>query len=136
MTVQKEDKRLAREWLTMTKMVGIYCADHHDGSAESLCAACEEFLGYAERRLEKCPYGEDKPTCSNCPIHCYKPAMRERVREVMGYAGPRMVLRHPILAILHQLDGRREVPEIRMRRSPDPLPESGGASDGAHASEA
>ena len=108
MTVQTEDKRLAREWLTMTKMVGIYCTDHHDGSAESLCAACEEFLGYAERRLEKCPYGEDKPTCSNCPIHCYKPERRAQVKEIMGYAGPRMLLRHPILAIRHQLDGFRK----------------------------
>jgi hypothetical protein len=31
--------------------------------------------------------------------------MREAVREVMRYAGPRMALRHPILAFLHLLDG-------------------------------
>lgn len=108
MTVQTEDKRLAREWLTMTKMVGIYCADHHDGSAESLCTACEEFLCYAERRLEKCPYGEDKPTCANCPVHCYKTDYREQARQIMKYAGPRMLLRHPILTIAHYIDGRRQ----------------------------
>ena len=37
------------------------------------CEECRRFLDYAERRLEKCPYGEAKPTCARCPIHCYKP---------------------------------------------------------------
>ena len=109
MSLRKEEKHLAREWLTMEKMVGIYCADHHDGSVDSPCPDCGEFLAYAGRRLEKCPYGEDKPTCSNCPIHCYKPERREQVKKIMGYAGPRMLLRHPILAIRHQLDGFRKV---------------------------
>ena len=33
--------------------------------------------------------------------------MRDRIREVMRFAGPRMLLYHPILGILHMLDGRR-----------------------------
>ena len=103
-----DDKHLARELLTISKMVGIYCTDHHDGSGDALCEACQEFMDYAEVRLEKCPYGEDKPTCANCPIHCYKPARREQARAIMRYAGPRMLLRHPILAIAHKLDGLRK----------------------------
>jgi len=103
-----EKKRLARERLTMSKMVGMYCAAQHDRSGDSLCRACQEFLDYAEIRLEKCPYGEDKPTCANCPIHCYKPARKAQAREIMRYAGPRMLLRHPLLAIAHQLDGFRK----------------------------
>ena len=99
---------LDRERLTMSKMVGIYCSDHHGGSEESLCEECAEFLDYANVRLEKCPYGEDKPTCANCPIHCYKPARKDQVKRIMRYAGPRMLLRHPILAITHQLDGLRK----------------------------
>lgn len=102
-----EDKRLDRERRTIAKMVGIYCADHHDGSGSGLCEDCSEFLDYAEVRLRKCPYGDDKPTCANCPIHCYKPARRTQVGEIMRYAGPRMLLRHPLLAISHKLDGFR-----------------------------
>ena len=100
-------KRLARERLTMSKMVGLYCSAHHEVSGDTLCAACREFLDYAELRLQKCPYGEDKPTCANCPVHCYKPARRAQAKEIMRYAGPRMLLRHPLLAITHQLDGFR-----------------------------
>jgi hypothetical protein len=96
---------VARERVTMAKMVGIYCSAHHD--ADKLCDECRIFLDYAGVRLEKCPYGEDKPTCANCPIHCYKPEFRERARHIMRYAGPRMLLRHPILAIAHKLDGFR-----------------------------
>ena len=103
-----EKKHLARERLTMLKMVGIYCAAHHDGTRDAPCPECAKFLDYAEVRLEKCPYGADKPTCSNCPVHCYKPAQREQVRKIMRYAGPRMLLRHPILAIAHKLDGFRK----------------------------
>jgi hypothetical protein len=103
-----QKKHLAREKLTMRKMIGIYCAGHHDSSAGVLCAMCQEFHNYAMLRLKKCPYGDEKPTCANCPIHCYKPARREQAREIMRYAGPRMLLRHPILAITHQLDGFRK----------------------------
>lgn len=103
-----EKKRLARERLTMSKMVGMYCTAQHVGSADILCESCQEFLDYAEIRLEKCPYGEDKPTCANCPIHCYKPARKAQASQIMRYAGPRMLLRHPLLAIAHQLDSFRK----------------------------
>ena len=101
-------KHLDRERLTMTKMVGIYCSAHHGDSRSDLCASCREFLDYADVRLDKCPYGEDKPTCSNCPIHCYKPERREQAKAIMRYAGPRMLLKHPLLAITHKLDGLRK----------------------------
>lgn len=108
--------RLEREHRTMSAMVGIYCRDHH-GSATP-CAECQGFLDYAERRLEKCPYGEEKPTCARCPIHCYKPAQREQAKVVMRYAGPRMTWSHPWLAFLHVLDKLRRVEhpmEVRRR---------------------
>ena len=101
--------RLGREFTTMRHMVGLYCQARHAGSASRPCPRCAEFLAYAARRLDKCPYGEDKPTCAHCPIHCYKPAPREFAREVMRYAGPRMMTRHPWLALLHLIDGRRKV---------------------------
>ena len=106
MTTQK--KHLDRERLTMEKMVGIYCSANHGNGQDDLCADCREFLDYADVRLDKCPYGDDKPTCSNCPIHCYKPERREQAKVIMRYAGPRMLLKHPILAIAHKLDGFRK----------------------------
>jgi hypothetical protein len=108
-----QKKHLARERATMTKMIGIYCAGHHDSSGGELCSTCQDFLDYAELRLQKCPYGDEKPTCANCPVHCYKPARRVQAREIMRYAGPRMLLRHPILAIAHQLDGFRKASHPR-----------------------
>jgi hypothetical protein len=100
--------RLARELKTIRAMLQIYCRDHHGGS--TLCTECEALHAYAEKRLAACPYGEEKPTCTNCRIHCYGPAQREQVREVMRYAGPRMLLRHPYLAVMHVADGKRPAP--------------------------
>jgi hypothetical protein len=98
--------RIDREKRTVAAMVRIYCRGHH-WAPEMPCADCRELLDYATCRLDRCPFGEEKSTCADCPIHCYKPAMRERVREIMRYAGPRMLLRHPVLAIRHLIDGRR-----------------------------
>jgi hypothetical protein len=105
----------------MERMVAIYCRDHHrrnDDGGGQVCPACTEFLAYAERRLAKCPYGSRKPTCAKCPIHCYRHAQRERAREIMRYAGPRMLSRHPWLAVMHIADKLRPVRhpmEIRRR---------------------
>jgi len=60
------------------------------------------------RRLDQCPFQEAKTTCVKCPVHCYKPAMRERIRVVMRYAGPRMLWQHPVLAFYHLFDGLRQ----------------------------
>jgi len=65
---------------------------------------------YAEKRLEKCPFGEDKPTCANCPIHCYKADRRAQVKSIMRYSGPRMMFRHPLFALRHWIDGFKKAP--------------------------
>ena len=90
-------------------MIQLYCHDHH-ATQDELCTQCSQLLDYAHTRLDKCPFHEGKTTCANCPIHCYKPDMREQVRVVMRYAGPRMMVRHPILTLYHFLDGRRKEP--------------------------
>ncbi len=87
-------------------MIGIYCRSHH-GASKALCADCEGLLSYAEERISKCPFGVDKPVCNHCTVHCYKPAMREAIQRVMRYAGPRMLGRHPLLAIRHLIRSRR-----------------------------
>lgn len=107
----------------MEKMVGIYCAHHHDELDEAPCAECQDFLVYAERRLQKCPYGQAKPTCARCPIHCYKREQRERARVVMRYAGPRMVWRHPLLSLMHVFDKLRDVEHPMARRGRKPAPD-------------
>ena len=101
--------RLARELKTIKVMLRISCCDRH-GTAVGLCEDCAALSDYAARRLAGCPYGAEKPTCANCQIHCYGPREREQVREMMRYAGPRMMLRHPYLALMHVIDGRRPAP--------------------------
>ena len=95
---------------TIRAMIAIYCRAHHRPDGE-LCSNCRELLEYAYARLDRCPFGDDKPTCARCPIHCYRPEIRARVKEVMRYAGPRMIFRHPILALRHQWHAFRTPPE-------------------------
>ncbi|MBN1560538.1 nitrous oxide-stimulated promoter family protein [candidate division KSB1 bacterium] len=102
---RSSSRRLERERKTVQIMIQIYCQFHHH-TAKGLCEECRQLAEYAEKRLVKCPYGHDKPTCARCPTHCYKPARREEIRRVMRFAGPRMILRHPCLALGHILDDR------------------------------
>jgi hypothetical protein len=106
--IRWRDARRAREWLTMEAMVRCYCRGLH-GANDSLCADCQALLGYASIRLERCRFGAAKPTCANCPVHCYQRHRREQVKAVMRYAGPRMVWRHPVLSLRHWLDGFKKV---------------------------
>ena len=80
--------RLARELETLSAMIGIHCRDLH-GSGDELCEDCAALLAYATRRLDRCVFGDAKPTCANCTVHCYTAVKREEVRTVMRYAGPR-----------------------------------------------
>jgi len=108
-TMSPVHPRMKREQKTVENMIGIYCSDHHQTRGE-LCPECRELVEYARIRLKNCPFQENKTTCGNCPIHCYKPWMREKIREVMRYSGPRMLRHHPFLAVGHMIDGRRKEP--------------------------
>lgn len=89
-------------------MIAIHCKDKHPGRARNaqsgLCADCDALLLYAMQRLDRCPHGSRKPACKRCHIHCYLPARREEIRQVMRYAGPRMLLHDPIAALRHLLN--------------------------------
>jgi len=114
--------RMKREQKTVEHMIGIYCRDHHHTAGGhptmgyKLCDECRELAEYARFRLKNCPFQENKTTCGNCPIHCYKPKMRETIREVMRYAGPRMIWHHPLLAIGHMIDGLRKEPGPKKKK--------------------
>jgi hypothetical protein len=100
------DSRISREKRTIEAMISIYCCGTH-GSAR-LCPECRELALYYMKRLDACPFKELKPICFKCQTHCYKPEMRGRLRDVMVYSGPRIAYRHPTLALMHLLDGRRK----------------------------
>jgi hypothetical protein len=108
-STSSETHRFDRERRTVLAMIRLFCKNQH-GSPEKLCVECAELWDYVQRRLERCPFHEDKPVCSKCPIHCYQPARRTQIQAVMRYAGPRMLKRHPILAIRHLLDEARKPP--------------------------
>lgn len=103
--------RLNREWKTMEAMMKIHCRFHHNATA-SLCVECQGLLNYANVRLDRCRFGEDKPTCAKCPVHCYQKTRREQIRVMMRHAGRRMLWEHPIMSLRHWLDGFRKAPEI------------------------
>lgn len=103
-----------REKETIRKMIEIYCWKKHGTIRGSLCPECRNLLDYAFSRLDLCPFKEDKPACRNCPIHCYRPDMRERIREVMRFSGPRLLMYAPSDWFLHKvreiLSARRQHP--------------------------
>lgn len=94
-----DDKR-KQEKRVLAEMIGIYCRGRHH-SKGNLCEECHELLDYAHARVDQCPFMEHKTFCSQCPVHCYSPIMREKIRAVMRYSGPRMLFVHPVLAMKH-----------------------------------
>lgn len=105
MSIDTERKR-RREKQMVTEMIRLYCRKNHGG--KSLCAECAALAEYAQQRSDKCPFMAEKTFCSNCRVHCYKPEMRQKIREVMRFSGPRMIFTHPIAAIRHVIETKRE----------------------------
>ncbi|AAG57840.1 nitrous oxide-stimulated promoter family protein [Escherichia coli] len=109
-------KRISREKLTIKKMIDLYQAKCPQASAEP--EHYEALFVYAQKRLDKCVFGEEKPACKQCPVHCYQPAKREEMKQIMRWAGPRMLWRHPILTVRHLIDDKCPVPELPEKYRP------------------
>lgn len=83
-------------------MIEIYCNNKHKTKRNELCDACGELISFTHDKLEKCPFAENKGACSNCKVHCYKKThQREKIRKIMKYSGPRMLLYHPKHFFIH-----------------------------------
>ncbi|KRF67064.1 hypothetical protein AO825_03615 [Pectobacterium brasiliense] len=100
-------------------MIELY-EKHHPETGDN--AQHKDLFSYAIKRLERCQFGEDKPACKHCPIHCYQPARREAIKAIMRWSGPRMLLRHPILAIRHLIDDHRPVPDYPKKETSPKTP--------------
>lgn len=109
---EKKQKKELKEWNKEKKLIPVmirsYCKGKHKKKRKELalkrgevCPECKELTEYALFRLEKCPFKVNKKFCSFCKIHCYKPDMKEKIKDVMRYSGPRMLPTHPVFAISH-----------------------------------
>ena len=95
-----------REKQLVSQMIILYCKKQHGG--KSLCSDCAALDAYARQRSDRCPFMETKTFCSNCKVHCYKPEMREKIRAVMRFSGPWMLFHHPVIAIRHMIETKKE----------------------------
>lgn len=97
--------KVEREKQVVKLMIALYCRGKgHVSRVDDLCPNCAELLSYAHARLDRCRYANEKPSCTRCPVHCYKPQMREQIRQVMRYSGPRMLMHSPVIALHHLWD--------------------------------
>jgi len=101
--MKRGTRKFSRELKTIAAMIDLFCRKNHGSPMR--CTQCADLFAYVAARLERCPHGEDKPTCARCEIHCYSPEMRSRIARVMRYSGPRLGRKHPILLLLHLLRG-------------------------------
>jgi len=99
--MQIENKKLLSEKKTVEIMITMYCESHHKENTEGLCLDCNKLLKYSLLRIDNCVYGVNKPACEICTIHCYNDISQKEIKKVMRYAGPRMILRHPLLSLVH-----------------------------------
>lgn len=114
------EKKRQKEQYVVDEMIRLYCRKNHKtagrlGADDDMCPDCRLLSEYAKLRSQNCPFMEEKTFCSNCRVHCYKPEMREKIRQVMRFSGPRMLLYHPILAIWHLICSLREKRKVKSK---------------------
>ncbi|MGY5854410.1 MAG: nitrous oxide-stimulated promoter family protein [Candidatus Thorarchaeota archaeon] len=104
---QNDGPIITKEKETVEKMIHIYCTGKHTTSKNQLCDDCSQLLDYSRQRLNSCRFGDEKPTCRKCEVHCYKSDRRQEIRTVMRYSGPRLVLRAPVEWIRHKIHDQK-----------------------------
>lgn len=109
-------KKREQEKEMVSLMIKLYCNKKHHTKG-TLCEECAGLNEYARLRSDKCPFMETKTFCSNCKVHCYKPDMREKIREVMRFSGPRMIFSHPVAAIRHAVETKKEKRRLKKAES-------------------
>nr|WP_017554284.1 nitrous oxide-stimulated promoter family protein [Heyndrickxia coagulans] len=95
---------IQKEKETVSQMIAIYCRKKHH--RKTLCEECLDLQNYCLKRLSYCRFGEEKSACSNCKVHCYRKDYREKIRAVMRFSGPWMLLYHPVFSIRHLLKNK------------------------------
>ena len=89
----KRERKIEADLALARRFTEVYCRRHrHNQGTPGLCTGCQELVDYARARLERCPY-DPKPKCKKCPTHCYKPALREQMKQVMRFSGMHFVKR-------------------------------------------
>ncbi len=102
------NQKREHEKRVVAEMIGLYCHGTHGSRNGQLCSECQSLKEYAWMQCDHCPFMEIKTFCSNCKVHCYKPEMREKIKKVMRYSGPRMVFHHPLMSIHHIVASQKE----------------------------
>ncbi|MGG7179341.1 nitrous oxide-stimulated promoter family protein [Clostridium paraputrificum] len=100
--MKEPGKRINKEKEVVELMINLYCDKKHKCNSER-CEECNELLEYAHKRLSYCKFGDEKSSCSKCPIHCYKKDMKERIKEVMKFSGPRLMIYKPFEFVRHMV---------------------------------
>lgn len=98
MRAKNNGPRISTERETVLAMIDLYYRSKNDADA---ILEQEDMTNYAMKRLDFCQFGEDKPTCRVCPVHCYQKTYRLKMKEIMRYAGPRMLIYHPLISWKH-----------------------------------
>lgn len=85
---------------TLEAMGRIFCSAHHDCTkdAAGLCPECRATVDATLERAAACPFGHEG-NCQDCAVRCQRGEARDRIREIMRYAAPRMTLRHPFMTL-------------------------------------
>lgn len=105
------DQKREQEKAIVSEMIALYCRKNHKTKHKTkgeLCPECKAVRDYATLRSDHCPFMETKTFCSNCKVHCYKPEMKEKIRKIMRFSGPRMLLEHPVLVTKHIIESKKE----------------------------
>ena len=109
-TASKREKEKA----VVADMIALYCRKvHKRKKKEGMCPECAALAEYAQSRSDHCPFMETKTFCVNCRVHCYRPEMREKIRTVMRFSGPRMIFYHPVMAVSHVISVQKEKKKLR-----------------------
>ncbi len=86
---------------TLQAIGRIYCQGNHAERGKDVAGMCSECGAAIEQtlaRAEACPHGHEG-NCQDCATPCQRGEAQERIKAIMRYAAPRMLVRHPLMTL-------------------------------------
>ena len=106
MSTDVTDEKREKEREVLKTMIELYCSKCH--GEKEICHTCKKLLDYSIMKINNCPFMEEKTFCSGCKVHCYEESMRDEIREVMRFSGPRMIFHYPLMTVDHILQSLKQ----------------------------
>ena len=105
--IDKIQGKREREKRTVALMIRLYCRKKH-GTKKIFVPNAKHFRSMRCSAVINAPLWKPRPFALTAVCIVTSRKCVKKIREVMRFSGPRMILHHPVMAVRHVIESKKE----------------------------